>query len=103
MMAARDSYVSSSTFHLPHGEMSITLQDVEVIFRLPIDGEVLVGPIAMEDGDWSQVCGELFGFTPSNNNKTLVGQRILISRLVEAIVAPLSHDATKIQIHQYAR
>ena len=32
------------TFHLPHGEMSITLEDMEVIFELPIDGEVLVGP-----------------------------------------------------------
>ncbi|XP_030973682.1 serine/threonine-protein phosphatase 7 long form homolog isoform X1 [Quercus lobata] len=91
------------TFHLPHGEMSITLQDVEVIFGLPIDGEVLVGPIAVEDWEWSQVCGELLGFTPPNDNKTLVGQRILISRLVEAIAAPLPHDAMEIQIHQYAR
>ena len=31
------------------------------------------------------------------------GQRILISRLVNAIAAPLPHDATEIQIHQYAR
>jgi len=38
-------------FHLPHGEMSITLQDVEVILGLPIDGEVLVGPIG--GGEWS--------------------------------------------------
>ena len=38
------------TFHLPHGEMSITLEDVEVIFKLPIDGEVLVGPTAVVDG-----------------------------------------------------
>ena len=30
------------TFNLPHGEMSITLQDVEVIYGLPIEGEVLV-------------------------------------------------------------
>ena len=49
------------------------------------------------------MCGELLGFTPPNDNKTLVGQRILISRLVEAIAAPLPHDATEIQIHQYAR
>ena len=67
------------TFHLPHGEMSITLQDVEVVFELPIDGEVFVGATAVEDGDWSQVCGELLGFTLPNDNKTLVGQRILIS------------------------
>ena len=31
------------TFHLSHGEMSITLQDVKVILGLLIDGEVLVG------------------------------------------------------------
>ena len=91
------------TFHLPHGEMSITIQDVEVIFGLPIDGKVLVGPTAVEDGDWSQVCRELLGFTPPNDNKTLVGQRIMINRLVKAIAAPLPHDATEIQIHQYAR
>ena len=39
------------TFHLPHGEMSITLQDVDVIFGLPIDDEVLVGLTAVVDGD----------------------------------------------------
>ena len=39
------------TFHLPHGEMSITLQDVGVLYGLPIEGEVLVGPTAWVDGD----------------------------------------------------
>ena len=63
------------TFHLPHVEMSITLQDVEVIFGLPIDGEVLVGPTAVVDGDWSQLCMELLGFEVSGNDKkTLVGK-----------------------------
>ena len=83
--------------------MSITLQDVEVIYGLPIEGEVLVGPTTVMDGNWSQLCMELLGFTPTNDNKTLVGQRILISRLVDAIAVPLPHDATEIQIHQYAR
>ena len=47
---------------------------------------------------------ELLGFgVPENDNKTLVGQRILINHLVERIAEPLSHDATEIQIHQYAR
>ena len=90
------------TFHLPHGEMSITLQDVEVIFGLPIDGEVLVRLIGK--GDWSLLCEELLGFGVSvNDKKTLVKQRILISRLVEPIAEPLPHDATEIQIHQYAQ
>ena len=91
------------TFHLPHGEMSITLEDVEVIFELPIDGEVLVGPTAVVDGNWRQMCEEFLGFgVPANDNKILVGQRILISRLVERIAEPLPYNATEIQIHQYA-
>ena len=46
-------------FHLPHGEMSITLQNVEVIYGLPIEGEVLVGLTTVVDGNWSQLCMEL--------------------------------------------
>ncbi|KAK9990849.1 hypothetical protein SO802_025834 [Lithocarpus litseifolius] len=92
------------TFHFPHGEMSITLEDVEVILGLPIDGEVLIGPTAVENGNWKQLCVELLGFeVPANDNTTLVGQRILISRFVQRIAEPLPHDATEIQIHQYAR
>ncbi|KAL0016841.1 hypothetical protein SO802_003910 [Lithocarpus litseifolius] len=92
------------TFHLLHGEMSITLEDVEVILGLPIDGEVLIGPTAVEGGDWKQLCVELLGFeVPANDNTTLVGQRILISRLVQRIAEPLPHDATEMQLHQYAR
>ncbi|KAK9997358.1 hypothetical protein SO802_022044 [Lithocarpus litseifolius] len=92
------------TFQLPHGEMSITLEDVEVILGLPIDGEVLVGPIAVEDGDWKQLCVELLGFgVPAKDSTTLVGQIILISHLVQCIAKPLPKDAIEMQIHQYAR
>ncbi|KAK9998131.1 hypothetical protein SO802_017734 [Lithocarpus litseifolius] len=83
--------------------MSITLEDVKVILGLPIDGEVLVGLTAVVDRDWRQLCVELLGFeVPENDNKILVGQRILISRLIKCIAKPLPHDATEIQIHQYA-
>ena len=87
-------------FHLSHGEISITIEDVEFILGLPIDDEVLVRPTTMEDGDWRQPCMELLGFgVLANDNKTLVGQRIFISRLVKHIAEPLPHDATEIQIH----
>ena len=98
-MAVGDSYVPSSTC-----EMSIILEDVEVIFGLPIDDEVFVRPTVVVDENWRQLCVELLGFGVSeNDNKTLMGQRILISRLVERIAKPLTNDATKIQIHQYAQ
>ena len=46
---------------------------------------------------------ELLGFgVLVNDNKTLVGQRILISRLVERIAESLLYDTAEIQIHQYA-
>ncbi|XP_075670469.1 serine/threonine-protein phosphatase 7 long form homolog [Castanea sativa] len=67
----------------------ITMQDNRVIDIIKLVG---------------QLCVELLGFgVPENDNKTLVGQRILISRLVERIAEPLPHDATEEQVHQYAR
>ena len=78
--------------------MSITLEDVEFIFGLPIDDEVLVRPTVVET--WKQLCVELLVFgVPANGNKTLVVQTIHISRLVECIAEPLPHDATEMQIH----
>ena len=96
--------LETHTFHLPHGEMSITLEDVEVIFGLPINGEILIGPTTMVEGGWRQLCVELLGFgVPVNDNKTLARQRILIRRLIDAIARPLPHDATEIQIHHNAQ
>ena len=50
--------LETHTFHLPHGEMTITLQDVEVIMGLPIEGEAMVGP---SKRTWTDVCAEMFG------------------------------------------
>ena len=41
------------TFHLPHGEMGITLQDIEVMLGIPVDGL----PVTRRtDMDWSVLC-----------------------------------------------
>ena len=62
------------TFHLPHGEMSTTLEDVEVILRLRIDDEVSVGPTGR--GDWSLLYEELLGFgVPANEKKNFGGAK----------------------------
>ena len=51
------------SFHLPHGEMTITLQDVEVIMGLPIEGEAMVGP---SKRTWTDVCAEMLGIQSPN-------------------------------------
>ena len=88
------------TFHLPHGKMTITLQDVEVIMGLPIEGEAMVRP---SKRTWTDVCAEMLGIQIANGPQiVLKGQRILIPALVERIRQPLSPDTNEIQVHQYA-
>ena len=82
------------TFHLPHGEMTITLQDVGVIMGLPVEGEAMVGPTQRT---WTDVCAEMLGIQiPNGPQNVLRGQRILILALVERIIEPLPLDANEI-------
>ena len=66
------------TFHMPHGEVNITLQDVEVILGLPVDGDAITGSTQKT---WTEVCQVFLGFQPINQeqHKQLTSQRILIN------------------------
>ena len=87
------------TFHLPHCETTITLQDVEVIMGLPIEGEAMVGP---SKRTWTDVCTEMLEIQIPNDPQTVLkGQMILIPTLVERIRQPLPPDANEIQVHLY--
>ena len=66
------------TFHLPYGEMGITLQDIEVMLGIPVDGLPVTGRIDLK---WNEVCRELLGHEPppvipNLNKSTLTGARI---------------------------
>ena len=50
---------------MPHGEITITLQDVEVILGLPVDGDAIIGSTQKI---WPNVCEEFLGFRPINGD-----------------------------------
>ena len=49
------------TFHVPVGEMTITLQDIAIILGLRIDGPTITGTCVL---DVAKLCGELLSVTP---------------------------------------
>ncbi|KAK9991718.1 hypothetical protein SO802_026703 [Lithocarpus litseifolius] len=93
------------TFHLPHGEMGITLQDMEVMLRVPVDGLPVTGRTDMQ---WNVVCQELLGHEsppviPNSNKSTLTGARIKYKWLDAQFAAPPAADAGDEVVQQHAR
>ena len=64
------------SFHLPHDEMTITLQDIEVIMGVPVDGLSMVGFTRIND--WGDLYTKLLGHRPprkdvgANENTTVL-------------------------------
>ena len=75
----------------------ITLQDVDVLLGIPIDGKEIVGKI---DLTWAAECQSLLGI--ATNDVVLKGQRILINKLLEKIDQRLPDRAAEVVVHQYA-
>ena len=85
------------SFHLPHGEMTITLQDVEVIMGMPIKGEAMV---RFTKRTWKTICDEILGIQiPTENKIVLDGQRIKIKVLVDQIAQSLPLDANEMEVY----
>ncbi|CAI0429311.1 unnamed protein product [Linum tenue] len=54
----------TSTFHLPFGEVTITLEDVVTLSGLAIDGDAVV--VDIPDEDWPTIYLRLLGWIPDD-------------------------------------
>ena len=93
------------TFHLPHAEMGITLQDIEVMLGIPVDGLPVTGRTNLK---WNEVCQELLGHEPppvipNSNKSTLTRARIKYKWLDAQFAAPLAVDTDDEVVQQNVR
>ena len=96
--------LETHTFHLPHGEMGITLQDIEVMLGIQVDGLPVTG---RTDLKWNEVCQELLGHKPppmilNSNKSTFIGARIKYKWLDAQFAASLAADADDKVVQQNA-
>ena len=84
------------TFHVPVGEMTITLQDVAIILGLHIDGPAVTGTCVL---DVAELCGELLGVTPPAD--ALRGSVISIRWLCQQL-STLGPDADEVDLERSA-
>ncbi|MFQ6621595.1 hypothetical protein Gotur_001651 [Gossypium turneri] len=52
------------TFHLPCGECTITLEDMQLQLGLSVDGSALTGSV--QSADWGAICYDFLGAIPYN-------------------------------------
>ena len=82
-------------FHMPFGEVGITLQDVEVLFGLRVTGyPVIVLQDRADPQYWQGLCTELLGFTPPI--ASIRGNKILSSAIPE--VGELTVQSTDLEV-----
>nr|XP_043639450.1 protein MAIN-LIKE 1-like [Erigeron canadensis] len=62
-------HLETNTFHFPIGEATVTLQDVQVIWGLPIEGPTVTGELVSETRNvdyWNNLCMEYLGTFPTD-------------------------------------
>ncbi|KAL0351191.1 UNVERIFIED_CONTAM: Serine/threonine-protein phosphatase 7 long form [Sesamum radiatum] len=70
------------TFHFSVGEATITLQDISIIWALPIEGNLITGvDIKWTTQQWQNYCHQWLGFRPNEN--AFKRSRIKLSALLD--------------------
>ncbi|KAI3469043.1 hypothetical protein Pfo_025706 [Paulownia fortunei] len=91
------------TFHFRIGEVTVTLQDVAVIWGLPVDGQPVIGVDPRKSTEqWQDYCHHYLGFRPTSQQ--FRGGRILLSALRGYLEAnPVTDDTPHNELERYAR
>ncbi|KAK9984195.1 hypothetical protein SO802_033720 [Lithocarpus litseifolius] len=96
--------LETHTFHLSHGEMGITLQDIEVIVGIPVDGFPVTRKTNLKS---NEVCRDLLGHEPppvipNSNKSTLAGAKIRYKWLDAQFATPPVADSGDEVVQQHA-
>ncbi|KAL0326596.1 UNVERIFIED_CONTAM: Serine/threonine-protein phosphatase 7 long form, partial [Sesamum angustifolium] len=91
------------SFHFRIGEATITLQDVQVIWELPIDGEPVSGTdLERTSVQWQEYCMQYIGFAPEEG--ALKGSRLQVKAIIDHISrVHITPDTPHLTVVQYAR
>ncbi|XP_070054260.1 serine/threonine-protein phosphatase 7 long form homolog [Nicotiana tomentosiformis] len=97
------------TFHLSIGEVTITLQDVEVLYGLPVDGH----PVALSNSireytglHYMEMLQRLTGFQPLDETASVGASRLQLTPVrqhFEALHADITNDTPELHIYWYTR
>ncbi|KAL0440768.1 UNVERIFIED_CONTAM: Serine/threonine-protein phosphatase 7 long form [Sesamum radiatum] len=89
--------------HFRVGEATIILQDVQVIWGLPIDGEPVSGTdLERSSVQWQEYCMQYIGFAPEEG--ALKGSRLQVKAIIDHIShVHITPDTPHLTVVQYAR
>ncbi|XP_019172004.1 PREDICTED: serine/threonine-protein phosphatase 7 long form homolog [Ipomoea nil] len=87
-------------FQLPFGEVTITLQDVEILLGLRIDGMPVTTVQMRTKDEWSDICHDLLGIRP-NSNSISGSSRLVMTCLKNP--TPLTEHSTDEDVQRMAR